>query len=81
VDHCVLKFNCHLYIEQAKTKDKYNWNNGDYPKLIEYLNIKMRSDHILIQQCETFSCEVFKISFNQTKQKKKTCLFKDRGYE
>jgi len=44
-DHCVLKFNCHLYIEQAKTKDKYNWNNGDYPKLIEYLN--MNWDNIL----------------------------------
>jgi len=44
-DHCVLKFTCHLYIEQANTKDKYNWNNGDYPKLIEYLNINW--DNIL----------------------------------
>ena len=27
------------------TKDKYNWNNGDYSKLIEYLNINW--DNIL----------------------------------
>lgn len=37
-DHCVLHFNCHLHIEQAKTNDIFICNTGDYPKLIVETN-------------------------------------------